>query len=93
MNAQLKTSLDWLLDRLSESSTWRGIILSLTGLGIAIKPDKVAAITAAGLAIVGLINVFRQGSPTKSQVVEALNTKVDKQDGSGATASLLQPKP
>jgi hypothetical protein len=78
MSAQLQTALDWFLDRMSESSTWRGIILALTGMGIAIKPDKVAAITAAGLGIVGLINVFRQGSPTKSQVSEALATKVDK---------------
>lgn len=78
MNAQLKTALDWLLARLSENSTWRGIILTLTGLGITIKPDKIAAITATGLAIVGLINVFRTAPPSKAQVVEALATKVDK---------------
>lgn len=78
MNTKLQNALDWLLARLSENSTWRGIILTLTGLGIAIDPDRIAAITAAGLAIVGLINVFRQGAPTKSQVAAALETKVDK---------------
>lgn len=78
MNTKIKNALDWLLARLGESSTWRGIILILTGLGITIDPDRIAAITAAGLAIVGLINVFRQGAPTKTQVAAALETKVDK---------------
>lgn len=63
---------------MGENSTWRGIILTLTGAGIYLKPDQAASITATGLAIVGLINVFRQGSPTKSQVADALSTKVDK---------------
>lgn len=78
MNEKTRTALEWLLARLSESSTWRGIILTVTGLGLAIEPDKAAAITAVGLSLVGLINVFRQGSPTKSQVADALETKADK---------------
>ena len=52
--------LDWLLERLSENSTWRGVILLVTALGITVEPDKAAAITAAGLSIVGVINVFRK---------------------------------
>lgn len=79
MSDKMNNAIDWLLERLSENSTWRGIILTLTGLGIAIDPDRIAAITAAGLAIVGLINVFRHGSPTKTQIAVALETKVDKQ--------------
>lgn len=78
MNEKTSKALEWLLARLSESSTWRGIILTVAGLGIAIEPEKATAITAFGLATVGLINVFRQGSPTKSQVAEALETKQDK---------------
>lgn len=78
MNEKTSKALEWLLARLSESSTWRGIILTVTGLGLAIEPDKAAAITAVGLSLVGLINVFRQGSPTKSQVADALETKADK---------------
>jgi len=90
MNAQLKTAVDWILARLSESSTWRGILLSLTGLGIAVKPDKAAAITATGLALVGLINIFRQGAPSKSEVVEALETKADKPTLNGVVPTLLK---
>lgn len=56
-------ALDYILNRLSESSTWRGIILLITALGVTLQPDQVAAITAAGLGLVGVINVFRK-SPT-----------------------------
>lgn len=49
----------YLFDRLQESSTWRGIFMLLTALGIYLSPEQMAAITTAGLSIVGLINVFR----------------------------------
>ena len=78
MNEKLKLFIGWILDRLSENSTWRGILLTATAAGIYLKPDQAASITATGLAVVGLINVFRQGSPTKAQVAEALETKADK---------------
>lgn len=90
MNAKLQTAFDWLLARLSENSTWRGIILTLTGLGITIKPDKMAAITATGLAVVGLINVFRTAAPSKTQVIEALDAKADKPNLNGVVPTLLK---
>ena len=37
--------LEYILNRLSEASTWRGITLLLTALGIALSPEQVAAIT------------------------------------------------
>jgi hypothetical protein len=52
--------IDYILDRLSESSTWRGITLLATATGIVLSPEQVAAISAAGLALVGAINVFRK---------------------------------
>jgi len=48
----------YILHRLSENSTWRGIILVVTSLGIAIEPQQAAAVTAAGLGIIGVVNVF-----------------------------------
>lgn len=54
--------MNWILDRLSENSTWRGLILIATASGIAINPPLAAAITAAGLGMVGLINVIRKGN-------------------------------
>ena len=45
--------MNWLLDRLKEESTWRGIVLLVTALGVKL-----------GLAIVGLINVLRKEQAT-----------------------------
>lgn len=49
-----------LLDKLSENSTWRGLILIATAVGIKIDPEMQEAILAAGLGLIGLINVFRK---------------------------------
>jgi len=34
------------LSRLKEPSTWRGVVVLASGLGIALNPDQVAAISA-----------------------------------------------
>lgn len=52
--------LQYILDRLKEQSTWRGIILIATAVGAKLEPDQAEAIIASGIAIVGLINVFRR---------------------------------
>lgn len=46
---------DYILDRLNEPSTWRGLVNILIGLGVALKPEQVEAILAAGLFINGII--------------------------------------
>lgn len=51
-----------ILNYLSQQSTWKGLIGIATAGGIALSPDESAAIIAAGLALVGLINVFRNES-------------------------------
>jgi len=48
----------WIFERLSETSTWRGIVALLTAAGIAISVDQAAAITASGLAVIGAIGAF-----------------------------------
>lgn len=52
--------VDYILARLSESSTYRGAIFLLGGFGIAVAPEQANAIAAASMAIVGAINVFRK---------------------------------
>jgi hypothetical protein len=46
---------NYVLERLKESSTWRGIILLLTAIGVPIAPAMADMIVSAGLAIAGLI--------------------------------------
>jgi hypothetical protein len=48
----------YLLDRLKEPSTWRGIVAFVTAAGLVLSPDQQAAIVAAGLAIIGAIGAF-----------------------------------
>lgn len=52
--------MNYLLERLTENSTWRGIIMLLTAVGVQLDPAQANAIVAAGLALVGIINVFRK---------------------------------
>jgi len=52
----------FILDRLAENSTWRGIIMVVTAIGLKLDPAQGDAIIATGLSLVGLINVFRKES-------------------------------
>lgn len=47
-----------LFELLREPSTWRGLTWILTAAGVALNPDQMAAITAAGMAVAGLIGAF-----------------------------------
>jgi len=53
-------AMQYLLDRLSETSTWRGITLLLTAFGVNIAPELQGHIITAGLGTVGIINVLRK---------------------------------
>lgn len=50
--------MTYLTARLKEPTTWRGIALLLTSLGVGLSPEQSDAIVAFGLAISGLIGVF-----------------------------------
>lgn len=52
----------YLLSRLQEPSTWRGIVLLATAMGIPIQPELLEPIIATGLAVTGLIGVVTQDS-------------------------------
>lgn len=51
----------YILDRAREPSTWRGIILLLTALGVPMAPALSEAIVSTGLAVAGLIGVVTRG--------------------------------
>jgi len=52
--------VNYILDRLAENSTWRGLVFVASAAGITLVPDQANAIAAAGMAVVGAINVFRK---------------------------------
>ena len=57
----MKKTINTLLAKLSENSTWRGMILVATAVGVKIEPELQEAILVAGLSLVGLINIIRKG--------------------------------
>ena len=50
----------YILARAKEPSTWRGLILLLTAVGVPIAPAMAEAIISAGLALAGLVGVVTQ---------------------------------
>lgn len=63
--------LRYLIARLSEPSTKRGLVNFLTGIstaaGLALKPELAEMIVAAGLSIVGLMGMLLPDKPAAPQ--------------------------
>jgi hypothetical protein len=53
--------MQWVIDQLKQPSTWRGITMLITSMGIAIKPDLMEQIVVTGTAVAGLIGVLFKG--------------------------------
>lgn len=53
--------LNIVVERLKENSTWRGLILVATALGLRLDPALQEQIIVTGLSLVGLINIVRKG--------------------------------
>jgi hypothetical protein len=43
-------------------STIRGLVAIAVAAGVILSPDQITAIVAAGMAAIGLVNVFRRSS-------------------------------
>jgi hypothetical protein len=54
--------MNYILDRLKEPSTWRGILAMITAVGVKLHPEMQEAIISAGLALIGMVNIFRKES-------------------------------
>ena len=48
---------DYILARVKEPSSWRGLILLLTAIGVPVAPEMADAIVTIGLGIAGLVGV------------------------------------
>ena len=72
----MNDKMSWLLDRLGENSTWRGIIGIVTASGAVLKPEQADKIIAAGIAIVAVINIFRKAPPSQADL-KATDAKVE----------------
>jgi len=50
--------VEYIIARLKEASTWRGIIGLLTAAGISVSPEMLDRIVAAGMALMGVVGMF-----------------------------------
>lgn len=48
----------YILNRLAEPSSWRGVFALLTAAGLSIAPEQQTAIVTLGLAAIGFIGTF-----------------------------------
>ncbi len=55
--------MNWLIARLKEASTWRGIVWMLTACGVTLRPEVWEQITAVGMAAAGLLGVLTREAP------------------------------
>jgi hypothetical protein len=53
--------IQYILDRASEPSSWRGVVFLLTSAGLGIAPELSNAIITAGVALAGLLGVVTKG--------------------------------
>jgi hypothetical protein len=53
--------MKYIVERLQEPSTWRGIIMLLTSLGVGIAPEMITAIVTAGTGLAGIVGVVTKG--------------------------------
>lgn len=47
------------IEKFSQESTWRGLVAVCAAFGAVMEPDKANAIVAAGMAIIGTINIAK----------------------------------
>lgn len=53
--------MKWLLKRLSERSTWMGLVGVATGAGVAVSPEMINGIITGGSLIAGTIAAVTEG--------------------------------
>jgi hypothetical protein len=66
-------NVQYVLTKLQEPSTWRGLIAILTLVGVHFAPDQTNAIITAGVALVSAVEIFR----TEPVVVKPADKPVD----------------
>lgn len=67
MNARAKRAYSFILRQLKEASTWRGIILILTGTGTIVNPELAETLVSFGLVAAGLVGAIFPDSLSKDK--------------------------
>jgi hypothetical protein len=63
--------MKWLIARLREPSTWRGLVWLATSLGLTLSPEAWEYIIAIGMAAAGLLGVILKEKSSNEEVQPA----------------------
>lgn len=58
MNEAIRKKLLRLLALFNTPSTWRGLVVVMTGVGVGLKPEHSEAIMSGGLILAGIIAIW-----------------------------------
>ena len=48
----------YVVNRAKDASTWRGVVMLLTAVGLKITPEMANAIISVGIAVAGLVGIL-----------------------------------
>lgn len=57
----MKNAAKWIVDQLKQPSTWRGMVMLATSVGLVIEPQLADKIIVAGTGVAGLMGVMFKG--------------------------------
>ena len=57
----MTTIIKWAIEQLKQPSTWRGMVMLATSVGLAVEPALADKIIVAGTGVAGLIGVLFKG--------------------------------
>lgn len=84
--------MNWIMRRLREPSTWRGLVWLATMAGLSLRPDQAEAIVAAGMALAGLLGVFLADEPKQVFKIDPIELQGRPESGnSGAGSQPVRP--
>lgn len=61
---------EYILQRLKEPSTWRGLVLIATSAGVGIEPAMADAIISAGIGLAGVVGVVTADKKPQNDATE-----------------------
>lgn len=69
----MSEAVDYLVEKLKEPSTWKGIIWIVTAFGLVLEPEQKEAVAAFGMTLAGLIGVFvEKGNAHTNEEIAAI---------------------
>jgi hypothetical protein len=72
--------MDYLIEKLKEPSTWKGLVWIVTAFGVVLSPEQKEAIAGLGMAVAGLIGVFveKGNAHTKEEIASIAKSEYNK---------------